>query len=61
MNKNCWTLIDATTVSAIFDIVPYTGGEGLHFEFELPSVLTRQELVDFGEWLASAGYVGTVH
>jgi len=29
-------MIDSTTVSAIFDIVPDTSGSGLHFEFELP-------------------------
>ena len=54
-------LINATTVSGIFDIVPDTGGSGLHFEFELPTVLTREELCGFSEWLASSGYGGTLH
>jgi hypothetical protein len=55
-------LIDSTTVSAIFDIVPDTSGSGLQFEFELPrGVLTREELSCFSEWLASSGFEGTVH
>ena len=54
-------MIDATTVSAMFDIVPDADGSGLHFEFEVPSgVLTREDLCDFSRWLAS-GFEGTVH
>jgi len=54
-------LVDANTVSAIFDIEPDLCGNGLHFEFELPRVLTREELCGFGQWLAEAGYGGAVH
>jgi hypothetical protein len=54
-------MIDATTVSAMFDIVPDASGSGLYFEFEVPSgVLTREDLCGFGQWLAS-GFTGTVH
>jgi hypothetical protein len=54
-------MIDSTTVSAIFDIVPDSGGNGLYFEFELPSgVLSREDLCGFSQWLAS-GYEGTMH
>ena len=54
-------LINATTVSAIFDIEPEPCGNGLHFEFELPRALTREELCGFSQWLAESGYGGTVH
>jgi hypothetical protein len=54
-------MIDSTTVSAIFDIVPDSSGSGLYFEFELPGgVLTREDLCGFSQWLAS-GFEGTVH
>jgi hypothetical protein len=54
-------MIDSTTVSAIFDIVPDSSGSGLYFEFEVPGgVLTREELCGFSQWLAS-GFGGTVH
>ena len=53
--------IDTNTVSVIYDIEPDPGGNGLHFEFELPTVLTREELCGFSEWLASSGVTGTVH
>ena len=55
-------MIDSTTVSAIFDIVPDTSGSGLHFEFELrKGVLTRDELSCFSAWLASSDFEGAVH
>ena len=55
-------MIDSTTVSAIFDIMPDSDGSGLHFEFELPrGVLTREELSCFSAWLASSGFEGTAH
>jgi hypothetical protein len=55
-------LIDSTTVSAIFDIMPDTSGSGLYFEFELPrGVLTREELCCFSAWLAASGIEGNVH
>jgi hypothetical protein len=54
-------MINTTTVSAIFDIVPDSSGSGLYFEFEAPSgVLTREDLCGFSRWLAS-GFIGTVH
>ena len=54
-------MIDATTVSAMFDIVPDASGSGLYFEFEVPTgVLNREELCSFSQWLAS-GFEGTVH
>jgi len=54
-------MIDSTTVSAIFDIVSDMDGTGLHFEFKLPMVLTREEVCGFSQWLAESGYGGTVH
>jgi hypothetical protein len=54
-------LLDSTTVSAIFDIVPDAGGSGLYFEFEVPTgVLNREDLCGFGRWLAF-GCEGTMH
>jgi hypothetical protein len=54
-------MINATTVSAMFDIVPDASGSGLYFEFEVPNgVLTREDLSGFSQWLAS-GFTGTVH
>jgi hypothetical protein len=40
----------------IFDIMPDTTGNGLHFEFEMPAMITREELCRFGEWLAESRY-----
>jgi hypothetical protein len=54
-------MLDTTTVSAIFDIMPDASDSGLYFEFELPSgVLTREDLRGFSQWLAS-GFEGAVH
>jgi hypothetical protein len=54
-------MIDATTVSAIFDIAPDSDGSGLYFEFEVPiGVLKREDLCRFSQWLAS-GCEGTMH
>jgi hypothetical protein len=41
-----------TTCSAIFDITPDPSGNGLYFEFSLPQVLSRNDLVSFTQWLA---------
>ena len=54
-------LVDGTTVSVIYDIEPDVSGSGLHFEFELPTLVSRDDLRAFGEWLASSGYGGTLH
>ena len=54
-------LVDGTTVSVIYDIEPDVSGSGLHFEFELPTLVSREDLRAFGEWLASSGYGGTLH
>jgi hypothetical protein len=51
-------LIDEDTVSAIFDITPDQTGNGLHFEFPLPQLVSRNDLREFGEWLAATGYGG---
>jgi hypothetical protein len=45
----------------IYDIVPDTAGNGLHFEFGMPALLSRDELRAFCEWLASSGFTGTLH
>jgi hypothetical protein len=42
-----------------FDLMP--GDEVLFFAFELPVVLTREELGDFASWLASGDTGMTVH
>jgi hypothetical protein len=54
-------LIDSTTVSVIYDIEPDMDGTGLYFEFQLPVVLTREEVRGFSQWLAESGYGGTAH
>ena len=55
-------LVDEDTVSAIFDIAPDPTGNGLHFEFPLPQLVSRNDLREFSEWLAMTGYRGeTVH
>ena len=54
-------LVDGTTVNVIYDIEPDVSGSGLHFEFELPALVSRDDLRAFGEWLASSGFTGTVH
>ena len=54
-------LVDGSTVSVIYDIEPDVSGSGLHFEFELPTLVSRGDLRAFGEWLASSGYSGTLH
>ena len=55
-------LVDGDTVSAIFDIAPDESGNGLHFEFPLPQLVNRNDLREFGQWLATTGYGGeTVH
>ena len=54
-------LVDGTTVSVIYDIEPDVSGSGLHFEFELPTLVSRDDLRAFGEWLATSGYDGAVH
>jgi hypothetical protein len=54
-------LVDDSTVSAIFDIEPDPSGNGLHFEFPLPQVVSRSDLRAFGEWLASSSYGGTLN
>jgi hypothetical protein len=54
-------LIDHDTVDAIFDIKPDESGCGLHFQFPLPQMGSRNDLRAFGEWLASSDYGGTLH
>jgi hypothetical protein len=55
-------LVDDDTVSAIFDIAPDESGNGLYFEFPLPQLVSRNDLYEFGCWLAATGYGGeTVH
>ena len=53
-------VVTGEEVSVIFDIMPDTTGNGLHFEFEM-AMITREELCRFGEWLAESSYGGTVH
>jgi hypothetical protein len=46
----------------IFDVAPDEAGCGLHFEFPLPQLVSRNDLREFSEWLAMTGYRGeTVH
>ena len=54
-------LVDGTTVCATTTSSPTFSGSGLHFEFELPALVSRDDLRAFGEWLASSGYGGTLH
>jgi hypothetical protein len=55
------TLEDGTVFCG-FDIVPDPTGSGiLFFEFELPALVSRDDLRAFGEWLATSGYDGAVH
>ena len=42
-------VVTGEEVSVIFDIMPDTTGNGLHFEFEM-AMITREELCRFGEW-----------
>jgi hypothetical protein len=54
--------VENDTVFCGFDIVPDPTGDGiLFFEFELPALVSRDDLRAFGEWLASSGYGGTLH
>jgi hypothetical protein len=53
--------VEDNTAFVIYDIVPDTAGTGLHFEFEMPALINRDELRAFGEWLASSAFTGTVH
>jgi hypothetical protein len=54
--------VENDTVFCGFDIVPDPTGAGiLFFEFELPALVSRDDLRAFGEWLASLGYGGTLH
>jgi hypothetical protein len=49
-------------VSVGYDLAPDPTGDGiLFFEFELPALVSRNDLRAFGEWLASSGYGGTLH
>ena len=61
MGVHSVVLVDGTTVSVIYDIEPDVSGSGLHFEFELPTLVSRDDLRAFGEWLATSGYDGPVH
>ena len=54
--------VENDTVFCDFDIAPDPTGDGiLFFEFELPALVSRDDLRAFGEWLASSGYGGTLH
>jgi hypothetical protein len=54
--------VEGDTVSVGYDIAPDPTGDGiLFFEFELPALVSRDDLRAFGEWLASSGYGGTLH
>jgi hypothetical protein len=33
----------------------------MFFEFELPALVSREDVRAFGEWLATSGYDGAVH
>jgi hypothetical protein len=55
-------VVEDNTVSVGFDIVPDPTGDGiLFFEFEIPALVSRDDLRAFGEWLATSGYDGAVH
>ena len=54
-------VVEGTTVSVIYDIMPDPAGNGLHFEFEFPQTITREELGRFREWLVTSGFNTTMH
>jgi hypothetical protein len=48
------------TVDVIYDVEPDENGSGLHFQFSLPQLVSRDDLSAFAVWLA-VRHVGTVH
>jgi len=50
-------------VYAGFDLAPDPIGDGvMFFEFKLPALVSRADIREFTEWLASPSYAGmTVH
>jgi hypothetical protein len=54
-------VVESGTASIIFDIFPDPDGNGLHFLFEFPPAITREELNQFSEWLARSGDEMTRH
>lgn len=54
-------VVEGKEVSVIHDVVPDACGNGLLFEFELPALVSRDELADFSRWLAWSGRGETLH
>jgi hypothetical protein len=53
--------VEDNTVFVIYDIVPDEGGNGLHFEFERPQLVSCDDVREFTKWLAWSGHGETVH
>lgn len=51
--------VEGDTVHVAFDL--RDSDEPLFFDFERPALVSRAEVREFGEWLASTVFVGTVH
>jgi hypothetical protein len=45
--------VEGNTAVVQYDIFPDPDGNGLHFNFDFPPTITREELVRFSEWLAT--------
>ena len=54
-------VVEGDTASVIFDIFPDPEGNGLHFNFDFPPTITREELCRFSAWLATVGHEMTRH